>query len=396
MISRLSNVDEFSVRPASAVLRFGEDPVDLEQVARELRVESGVEGTYTETDGRVFVIARLVRASDWSTVWSHEFDVAERGIFYTHHEIALNIANALAVDLSGRERNALAKRYSDLPDVMSMYQEGRYYWSKRDNPGLAEGLRLFRNAVKADPNFALAYVGNADSTIFAREIGEAESSVAKALEIDPTLGEAYATRGFINMFHWWDRESAENEFKRSIELNPGYPVARQWYANLSMIRGRSEEAKQMLLSALELDTVSKNLMTDLAHAEYSSGSFVNAEAYSRKALKISDDLLFAHGILSDIRFASGRFEEGIKPQYRAGLLLGRQPYQFPIPSDDQLPQVIKKILTTRRTQGYYQFADREMSVVKDTNADRFIAHAKFKLALGDTDGAMRNLEIAVN
>lgn len=395
LISKLSNIDQFSVRPTSAVLRFEGNQGDLELVARELRVDSVVEGSYEEANGRILVIARLVRVSDWSTVWSHEFDVPERDILYTHREIAFNIANALAVDLSGRERDALAKRYSDLPDAMSMYQQGRYYWSKRDNPGLAEGLRLFRNAVKADPNFALAYVGIADSTIFAREIGEAETAVAKALELDPTLGEAYATRGFINMFHRWDWESAESDFRRSIELNPGYPVARQWYANLLMIRGRSEEARKMLLTALELDPVSPNLYTDLAQAEYYIGSLDQAEAHALKALEVSNDFLYAHGILSDVCFALGRFEEGIMHQQRTGLLLGRQPNQPPISDEMQLPEAVQKILATRGVQGYLEFADREMSAVKDKNANRFIGQAKLKLALGNTDEAMKNLEIAV-
>ncbi len=395
LISKLSNVKDLSIRPTSSIIGYENTQPDALSVAQRLKVDGVIEGTLYEQDGKLLVTARLVRASDNSTVWSREFNSADQNNGAFQNELALQIATALSLDLSGRERVALEKRYSEFPDAMQMYQEGRYHWSKRTNVGLTEGLRLFRNAAKADPNFALAYVGIADSSMFGPTIGEATYAVQKALEIDPSLGEAYATRGFLKMFHQWDWDGAESDFKRSIELSPGYPPARQWYGNLLMIRGRHEEARAMLRSAVEFDPISANQYADLAQADYYAGDLELAEANAQKALEIIPDFVFARALLTNLYFATGRNEDAFREHYRVVAILGHQPHQPPIAADIPIPDEVRVAYQTNGIRGYWELADKRITDVKDTNANRFMGFARIKAQLGQTEAALDYLDRAV-
>lgn len=394
LISKLANIKELKVRPTSTVVQFvGAEP-DLAAVRDKLNVDGVIEGTFYEDRDGLTVTARLVRTRDRVTVWARDFKVTDKTEGSAHGDIALRIADALAIDLSGRERTRIEKRFSSLPDAMRMYQEARYHWSKRDNAGLAEAHRLFRNAAEADPNFALAYVGIADSGLFAPQLGDTEFALEKALSLDPDLGEAFATRGFIRMFHKWDWNGAEEDLRRAIDLNPGYATAHQWYATLLMIRSRPKEAAAMLERAIDLDPISANLYSDLAQARYYSGDLVQAEASARRALEIAPDFVNVHGYLSDILFMQERYEEAFHEQGIFGRGLSKQPLQpaetEPFPEPSHVRAFRKDGL-----QGYWKQRVSHIESINDSNANRLIALAQAQMNLGDTTSAIYNLEQAI-
>lgn len=397
LIAKLSNIKDLSIRPTSSVLRFAREDVDVVAVGRELSVDGVIEGSYRGVNGRLVVTARLVRASDRTTLWARDFDIPEPEAMFAHDHIALQIADALAVDLSGRERKALEKRYSKFPDAMRMYQQARFQWNKRDNPGLAEAQRLFRNAAEADPDFALAYVGIADSGLFAPQLGEAEFALEKALSIDPELGEAYATRGFIRMFHKWDWDGAEADLLRATELNPGYSTARQWYATLQMIRGRSDQAAATLRKAIEIDPISPNLHSDLAQAYFFAGDLTQAEASARRALEIAPAFVNAHGHLSDILFAQERYEDAFRAHRNFTRELTNQPYRtFPVDTEAEAED--ERVIAFRKdgVRGYWSQRRAEIEETHDLNANHLIALAQTKMNLGDTAAALADLERAID
>ena len=132
------------------------------------------------------------------------------------------MVDALALNLSGGEKNALTKRYTENADAYQLYIKGRYEWNKRSWASMNEAQRLFRNAIERDPNFALAHVGLADTLAMTVDGNQAGIAVQKALELDPNLAEAHASLGFIKMFYNWKWREAESALKKSIELNPNY------------------------------------------------------------------------------------------------------------------------------------------------------------------------------
>ncbi|MDI1243117.1 MAG: FlgO family outer membrane protein [bacterium] len=394
---RLSNIQELSVRPTSSVLDFEDGNFEMERMKRKLQVDAVIEGTIVEFANEVRVTARLVRLSDSSTIWSQQFSQSRDNEADLQHEIALSVADALAINLSGDERHSLTKRYTESGDAMRLYQRGRYHWNKRSKEGIVEAQRLFRNAVDMDRNFAAAYVGIADTLIFGFEIDEAAAAVDRALNLDPNLSEAYATRGFIHMFHGWDWARAESDLKRAIEINPGYATAHQWYASLLMIRGRHEDAKAKLKDALAINPMSYNLLSDLAQAHYYAGDYARAAEYGSRALELYPDFLPAHGILSDVYFQMGENDKAINEKVLQLGLLSVEPNQTKEQSSAAMRAADEHLAIYRRVgiEGYWKLIAREPEA-SSKNANKFISSARAYLNIGEPEKALDLLEKAVS
>ncbi len=321
LITRLSNIRELNVRPTSAVMNFvGRDSAGA---GRELKVDAVLEGTIYRAGDRVRVTARLLKVSDQSPLWAGQFEKPLQDELKVQDEISLQLVDALALSLSGTEKNALTKRYTESADAYHLYLKGRYQWNKRNYEGFAEAERLFRNAIEKDPNFALAHVGLVDILAMtdphiSMSIGPDEKlhSLKKALELDPDLAEAHATLALVRMFHYWDWRGAEAALKRSIELNPGYATAHQWYATLLGIQGRTDQAKAEMRRALEINPLSHNFLRDMGEAHYFAREYDRAEEYCHKALESYPDFIFAHQLLEHIYLQRGEYEKYLEQTIR--------------------------------------------------------------------------------
>ena len=398
IISSLSSTAGLHVRPTSSVLQFENSSVELSEIREKLSVDSVIEGTIIESPEGMQVAARLVRLYDNATIWSRQFSGSLNERSRLQSELAQAIASALGRGLESVDRGSVSRRMSPNADAVRLYQEGRYHWNKRNNEGLTDGLRLFRNAVKADPDFALAYVGIADSSIFAPQAGEALTAVNRAIELDPDLGEAYATRGFIEMFHNWNWEAAEADLLRSIELNPGYPTAHQWYATLLMIRGRPLEAEARLKEALLIDPGSYNLYGDLAQAQFFARKYDEAERSARKALEIYPNFIYAHAHLASIYLQTERIQEAISQQMLVGNELNRySPTNGAVSvSANDEPKKSTDVSLDPEVVGYWRWLAKNASqnVRRDPNGHISIATAAIKL--GDKRAVYHNLGIAID
>ncbi len=310
LTTRLSNLKNVTLRPVSAALAL--DGQDSIATAERLQVDAVLEGSIYYFDERVRVTAKLIRLSDLSVVWAGEFEKQKKDELQLQNDLALQIVPALAVNLSGGERDAITKQYTQNADAYELYLKGRYEWNKRSLPGMIEAQRLFRNSIAADPNFSLAYVGLADTLLTHQPSrDEAAILIAKALELDPSLSEAHASRGFYLMFMAWQWDEAEAAFKRSIELNPNYATAHHWYATLLAIKGETAAAKSEMHRALELNPVSYNFLADLGQLYYFSGDYPAAKKYCLQALEIYPDFSFAHEYLHSIYLKTGEFEKAV-------------------------------------------------------------------------------------
>lgn len=319
LITRLSNIRKINVRPTSAVMSFENPNEDSLSIARKLLVDAVLEGTIYRAGDKVRVTGRLIKVSDQTVLWSGQFERLTRDELQLQNEIALQVVDALALNLSGNEKSALTKRYTESADAYQLYIQGRYHWNKRNYEGLAEAERLFRNAIERDPNFALAYVGLADTTAFSYRQAEMYPALNKALELDPNLAEVYATQGFAFALHEWKWKEAEGSFKRSIELNPGYATAHQWYATLLGIEGRHDEAKAEMRRALEINPLSYNFLADLGQAYYLAREYDKAKEYCYKALELYPDFVFAHTYLFQVYLQTSEYEAAIEQTLKGDL-----------------------------------------------------------------------------
>ncbi|HVF46307.1 MAG TPA: tetratricopeptide repeat protein, partial [Pyrinomonadaceae bacterium] len=316
LITRLSGVDGVSVRPTSAVLNM--NGADILSDARKLDVDAVVVGSIYRLPEKVRITARLIRATDGSVVWSGEFEKLAADELRVQNEIALQIVNALALNLTDAESVSITKRYTESPDAYRLYTMGRYEWSKRNYAAMIEAQRLFRNAIAKDPNFALAHAGLADALAMSSATSdEAFNAAQKALSLDPDLAEAHASIGFIKTFHQWKWDEAEASFKRSIEINRGYATAHHWYAELLAVQGRHGEAISEMQRALEINPLSHSLLADMGQKYFFAGDYARAEEYCQKALDLYPDFNFAYWYLKEIYWKQGEYEKALDAEYRA-------------------------------------------------------------------------------
>lgn len=312
LITRLSNVRQIVVRPTSAVRSFAEPGRNTAEVGRQLGVEAVLEGSIQKSGDRLRVTAQLIRTVDQVPLWAGKFDEPLTNLFAVEDAISEQLATALALKLTSDEREKLTRHYTENVDAYQLYAKGRYYWSKRDFEGMTQAESLFRQAIERDPNFALAYIGLADTLAMGGPRHEIDLAHSKALQLAPDLAEAYASRGFANMFHRWDWSGAERELRRAIELNPGYGTAHQWLATLLAISGRTEEAKAAMRRALEIDPQSPNFLADLGQMHYFAREYAEAESYCRRALEVAPDFIFARHYLMYIHLKTGRQHEALE------------------------------------------------------------------------------------
>ena len=316
LITRLSNIREINVRPTSAVMIFEDQRADSISAGRNLGVDVVLEGTIYRGTVKVRVTMRLVKVSDQSPIWTRQFEKPLQDELRLQEDIALQVVDALALSLSGDERRALTRPYTESLDAHQLYVSGRYEWNKRSYGGLSEAQRLFRTAIARDPNFALAYVGLADSLAFSYDTHQTRAAFIKALELDPNLAEAYATQGFFLMVHEWNWNDAEASFKKAIELNPGYATAHHWYGTLLGIQARYDEAKAEMRRALEINPLSHNFLADLGQIYYFAHQYDQAKEYCSKALELYPDFSFAHGYLWSIHVQTGEYDEAIEEKLK--------------------------------------------------------------------------------
>ncbi|HUR99037.1 MAG TPA: tetratricopeptide repeat protein [Pyrinomonadaceae bacterium] len=389
LITRLSNIKQLTVRPTSEVVNFeSQDPVAF---AKTIDADSVLDGTIYFASGKIRITARLLRTDDGSTIWTGQFEKPASDELNMQNDIALYVADALALNLSGNEREALGKFYTKNLDAYQLYAQGRIEWNKRTFAGSWEAQRLFKNAIEKDPEFALAYIGLADSAMMGSDWLQANMAIEKALELDPALPEAYATRGFLHLFREWNWRKAEEAFKKSIELNPNYATAHHWYAQLLTIEGRHEEAKTQMRRALEINPLSHNFLADLGQIYYFNHEYKEAEEYCHRALEIYPDFEFAHEYLFQIYLQTGDYDRAVEERLVADKIHGTFANQ-PDEAHRQLDADLEKKRQAYRTSGIKKFLENRLTDIEDANMG--YVYAKIHAYFGEREKALDLLEKA--
>lgn len=333
LIYRLGNLRTIIVRPTSSVMRYDVSKVDVVSVGRELRVDAVLEGSFQQLGDRVRLTVRLVSTLDGAVLWTGKFDEKFTDVLSMQDSLSEQVAQSLEIRLTEDERKLLTKSYTQNREAYKAYLKGRYFWEKKNETGFRSAIKYFEQAVKIDPNYALAYTGLADSYLMLNSYGidppnetfpKAMTSVMKALEIDDTLAEAHTSLGYLKRDYAWDFKGAENEFKKAIELKPNYVIARHWYAEFLVLMGRSDEALFEIQRALEIDPLSLNINSALGFIHFYTRNYDEAIKQLRKTLELDSDFLLAHLYLGLALEQKGMYDEAlieiekINPQFKDG------------------------------------------------------------------------------
>jgi DNA-binding winged helix-turn-helix (wHTH) protein/tetratricopeptide (TPR) repeat protein len=263
LITRLSNVRRFVMRPTSSVVHYGEGQVEPLVAGRELKVDFVVDGRIRRAGETLRVTVQLLRVSEEAICWAGQFDEMLTDVLQLEDSMSEQIAGALVPQLTEDERQRLAKRGTDNPEAFEAYLRGRYYLNNLTEDGYAKALADYERAVLLDPSYALAHTGIADYYYYLAIYGvmpsnqclaESEAAARRAVEIDPILSEAHAALGFAlsGRFNWAE---GELHFRRALELNPNSALAHLRYGSQLSQQGYFEESIQHARRSIELDPV---------------------------------------------------------------------------------------------------------------------------------------------
>src|SRR5262245_45866336 len=276
-------------------MQYKDSRKPLRAIAKELNVDAVVEGSVLRSDGRIRITARLVEAVSDRHVWAKSYERDHRDILDLQNEVTRDIAENIRLSLSAAARERLAASQPIEPAAHEDYLRGRVYWSKRRPADLKTAIVYFEKAITRDPRCARAYAGLADSYSVMRaynlapqdeSIRQARAAALKALELDEGLAEANTSLGLIALIYDWDWETAEQQYRRAIQLDPNYATAHHWFAELLAYRGRFAEAFAEIELAQQLDPLSLIIATDRGEILYLSRDYDRAIAQARGVLEM--------------------------------------------------------------------------------------------------------------
>ncbi len=321
IISSLTKIKELRVVARTSAFSFKGRDVDVRDIGKKLNVESILEGSVRKAGNRLRINAQLIHVEDDYHIWSERYDRELDDVFAIQDEITQAIVKTLKVKLFGEEKELLVKRHTDNPEAHSLYLKGRYFWNKRTEDDLNIAIGYFKKAIEQDPEFAVAFVGLADSynllpwysSIPLKDIHpKAKAAVEKALELDETLAEAHASLALFKWIYDWDWKTAEEEFKKAIALNPGYASAYHWYFEYLATMEKLDEAIAIIKKAQKYDPLSLIINSALGWGYYFIRQYDRAIEQAKKTLEMNPNFFWALYVLGISYLKNSNSGEAIK------------------------------------------------------------------------------------
>jgi serine/threonine protein kinase len=406
IINALTRIENLRVTARTSAFAFREARQDVRQIGDTLNVASVLEGSVRKAGNRVRISVQLIGVADGSNLWSERFDREMTDVFEIQDEISQAIVAKLKVRLTSQSGsgNDLAqppappiKRYTENLEAYNLYLKGRYELYKMTREGLDASKRHFEEAIRLDPNYALAHDGLAYCWYSEGFLGfvapkeampRAKASVRRAIELDESVAEAHATLGVILALYDWDWIGAERELMRSIELNGASPVARDVYAFYYLRPvGRIEEAVVEVQNALSLDPLSILFRVHLGFLYYLQHRYEQSIAQFRKVLEMNPQYYLAHAMMGPVYAQTLQFVEAL-----ACYVIARA-----ADADSKLVDSLEAMtlaLANRRAEATAMLDGITRRAVNDYISPVSIAYVC--TALGDRDRAFENLDRAIS
>jgi TolB-like protein/Tfp pilus assembly protein PilF len=317
LLNLLSKVPGLRVAARTSTFAFKGRNVKMSEIGRELGVATVLEGSVRKSGDQIRITTQLVNASDGYHLWSETYDRKITDVFVVQDEIAAAVVGALKLKLL-QAPGARAHRTESV-EAHDLYLRGLYFWNLRTGESLLRAADFFRQAIQADPGYALAHAGLADAievrSGYAWTRGgqlrpQAKAAALRALELDPELGEAHASLGLMlaDEFDW---SGAVEHYRKAIALRPDYATARHWYAVTLASLGRADEARREIEQALRLDPTSRIIGTNAGWVATMARDYARAERLYRAALDLAPDFEGARTELAMLYALQGRRAEAL-------------------------------------------------------------------------------------
>src|SRR6201988_1124964 len=305
LLNALSKIESLRVAAGTSAFSFKGKETDVREIGTKLNVSTVLEGSVRKSGNRVRISVQLVNAADGYHLWSEKYDHELKDIFDIQDKISLAIVDALKLKLLGTEQT-IVKRYTDNTEAYQLYLKGRFFVNQRTSQSLLKAIEYFNQAIALDANYALGYAGLADAYMVLgvpdpvtealspiESLTKARAAAEKALEIDTSVGEVYAALAHIK---WKERDwvGAENDYRRSIELNPHNPIAHFYYAVCLAGLGRRDEAVKEIRRAQEFDPLSLPVNASVVYVLYLCRRYDEAIEAGKKTLELDASFPLTH------------------------------------------------------------------------------------------------------
>jgi TolB-like protein/DNA-binding winged helix-turn-helix (wHTH) protein/Tfp pilus assembly protein PilF len=332
LITDLARVGSLRVISRTSVMRYKGAKKGLPEIARELNVDAIVEGSVIRSGQRVRVTAQLLQAPTDQHVWAETYDRDVGDILRLQGEVADAIAQQVRAQLTPTQQSQLRLAHVVYPAAYDDYLRGRLYFTNEFTKpdSLRKAQHYFEDAMRKDPNFALAYAGLADTYVFLAYAGalprdlayrRAKDALAKALELDDSIGEAYDTLGALSANFDWDWDTADREFNRAIALAPSYSCAHEDRAIFLALIGRRAEA---LAEIAKIDQLDYSFSSALAEqwTYYNLQDYPSLIGASQRGLLLDPKVRFQHYLLGVGYEGTGKLQDAISEYQQAIALSG--------------------------------------------------------------------------
>ncbi len=332
LINRISRLqpDRLAVIARTTAMHYKNTTKSAAEISAAVGVDYILEGSVRREGSRVRVGTQLIRAGQQTPFWAENFEREVSEILPLQTELARAIAGRIGIELTEENRAGLSGTGPISPEAYEDYLKGRFFWNKMTVEGFQKAIQHFEAAIHKNPEYAEAYAGLADSYanlglwgLPGREaLRKAKAAAEKAVAIRESLAEGHASRAFIAMSYEWNWRTAEREFQRALELNPGYAIAHHRYGYYLMLMGRWDEAGTELKQAQELDPLSMIINANVGFRFYMMRQYDAAIEHWNKNLEMDPGFMLLYGYRGMAYVMKGMHREALADFEKALSLSG--------------------------------------------------------------------------
>ncbi|MGI8638358.1 MAG: protein kinase domain-containing protein [Pyrinomonadaceae bacterium] len=389
LILKLSSMKGFVVRPLSATRKYADVGQDPLAAGQEQKVDYVLASNYQLANGKIKMTAQLFNAVTGQIEETYKSEKETADVFAMQDAIAGDVGNILLARFATTSSSLMAKRGTNNEEAYRLYLQGTYLYDKRTPADAQKAVEIFEQAVRLDPNYALAWAGKAYAhrsvANFTRSVDIHEEhrksieAINKALALDANLADAYSALCENKTYYEYDFDGAERACRRAIELNPDSSQAHQSYSRFLMSRGRHDEAIAEIKTAIDLEPTSLFNQRNFGDSLHYARRYTEAVEQYKRMIAMDKNYATTYQWLSNTLALSGKESEAFEWLMK-GLGIGKR--------DEESVQAIQTAFQTSGWQGIL----RERAERFEKGNEAYFHGAAYNAQIGNKDQAFEYLE----